>query len=97
MKELQEEEAAEAAARLADARKLKQYQLHQASTKARRAAVEKTAQLQEAAYTQADMEQQDAVFDEYATSCLDHYKLQGKTTVPMERLLTQRKGFEVLI
>jgi hypothetical protein len=40
---------------------------------------------------------QDALFDEYAAACLAEYRGHGKSTVPMELLLSQKKGFEVLV
>ncbi len=97
LKELKAEEAAEEAQRLADAKRLKAYQQRQVQQRTRRGAAEKLAALQEAAQMQASMEEQDRVFEEYAAECMHEYKSQGKTTLPMELLLSRKPGFEVLI
>lgn len=99
VKELKAEEQAEAAQRLADAKKLKAYQKRQSERKSARTAAERLADLQETAMIEAGMQEQDQVFNEYAQECIHEYRSQGKTTVPMELLLAKQKKntFQVLV
>ncbi len=52
---------------------------------------------QEMAAIEQGMEEQEAIFQQYADECLREYASQGKTTVPMQLMLHKKKGFEVLI
>lgn len=94
---LKEEEAAETAARRASARKVQSYQLRQAEQKARRKAGERIAELQMAAQMELTLQEQEDIFRQYADACIEEYRRQGKSTVPMELHLNKKQGLQALI
>mmetsp|Transcript_5619 Transcript_5619/g.13223 ORF Transcript_5619/g.13223 Transcript_5619/m.13223 type:complete len:176 (+) Transcript_5619:414-941(+) len=94
VKELKEEEGAEAAERLAEAKKLMEFQKHQVLMKSKRKAAAKMEELQEAAQIQLSLKDQDDIFKQYANECINEYASRGNTTVPLQRMLNKKEGLQ---
>ena len=71
--------------------------MHQAELRARRKAKAKIAELEDAAQVQLTLAEQEDIFRKYAAECVAEYRLQGKSTVPMELHLKKKTVMECLL
>ena len=82
--ELERKEAAMMAARRATHADVQAARVRQMRRKQARAAFERDVELEDAARAQRAMEDDDALFRNYAETCVDEWARQGKSTRPME-------------
>lgn len=95
-RELKEEEDRERMEKLAAGRQLQAFQMRQAGIKARRLADARIAELQEAAQLVLSLNEQEDIFMRYADECIDEYRRQGKSVVPMQLHLAKKTTVETM-
>ncbi|KAG1654272.1 hypothetical protein FOA52_007942 [Chlamydomonas sp. UWO 241] len=91
MKSLKREEAEEESLRKTKCKQVESFQLRQGEMKARRKAMQKVAEMQDAAQMELTIREQESVFQQYASEWVDEYRRQGKTTKPMEHYLNKKE------
>lgn len=94
--ELKKEEQQEALQRLDKEKRLKQFHLRQAEMKGRRKAQQRIEELQEVAQIQMSIQEQEAVFRQYADEWIGEYKRIGKSTAPMLSYIHKKETVETM-
>lgn len=94
MKQLVQEETAENEARRAHNKHISDFQKHQVAVKQKKAQAAQVEKLQEAAMMEELSSDADKRFQRYAKEFVDEYKRQGKSTKPLELMLSKPTRFE---